>query len=101
MRSQEQIIGDYISLEDNCLGFNSGTRHHLITLLEDLNIKKGYKEETLYLAANICDRFLINLLIRKEQASNLVLLVVVSTLIAAKVEEPFQPTFKMMLNLVD
>lgn len=41
------------------------SRFSLVTLLEDLNYKKNYKEETLYTALSIADRFLVNLAVYK------------------------------------
>ena len=33
----------------------------MVTLLEALIAEKSYKEETLYLAVSLCDRYLVNL----------------------------------------
>ena len=72
----------------------------MITLLEALNYEKGYKAETFYLAVSICDRYLVNLLINDERAPCLIMLSVVATLMAAKLEQPMQPNFNRMARLV-
>ena len=60
-------IGDYIDFEGSSnLKISDLARRHMITLLEDLNKQKGYKEETLYLAASLCDRLLVNLAVKNE-----------------------------------
>ena len=91
MLLKEETVGDYInfSVKANAsLGVSSDSRTHFVTLLEDLNMIKKYKEETLYSAVSIVDRYLVNLVIRKEKAPDLILLTIVSTLIAAKLDEP-------------
>ena len=54
--------------------------------LEALNAEKKYKPETLYLAASLCDRYLVNLAIKQVKAPSLIILSVVCTLMAAKLE---------------
>ena len=89
MLLKEDTVGDYINFDpEGCLGMSSDSRTHFVTLLEDLNIIKKYKEETLYSAVSIVDRYLVTLVIRKEKAPDLILLTIVSTLIAAKLDEP-------------
>lgn len=75
-------------------------RQHMITLLEALNQEKEYKPETLYLAVSLCDRYLVNLLIKDEKAPCLITLSVIATLMAAKLEQPMQPNFNRMVRLV-
>ena len=72
----------------------------MITLLEDLNISKAYKDETLYLAASLCDRYLVNLAIKNAPSPCLIKLAVVCTLLAAKLEQPIQPSYSRMIKLV-
>ena len=55
------MIGNYIQFKEESLGVNNETRKHLITLFEDLNTQKKYKEDTLYMATSISDRYLVNL----------------------------------------
>lgn len=58
----------------------------MITLLEDLQRQKSYKEETLYLAASLCDRYLVNLAVKGEKEPCLIKLAIICTLMAAKLE---------------
>ena len=82
------------------LGVDNEARKHMITLFQDLVLSKNYKEETLYLAASIADRYLVNLAVRNEQSPCLLELTLVCTLIGAKLEQPLQPSFKRMISLV-
>lgn len=75
-------------------------RRHMITLLEDLNRQKDYKEETLYLAASLCDRYLVNLAVKNSVAPCLIKLAIICTLMAAKLEQPIQPSYNRMIRLV-
>ena len=72
----------------------------MVTLLEALITEKDYKEETLYLAASLCDRYLVNLAICKKTAPCLIMLAIIGTLMAAKLEQPIQPNFNRMVRLV-
>ena len=72
----------------------------MVTLLEDLNRLKSYKEESLYLAASLCDRYLVNLAVKSVKAPCLIKLAVIGTLMAAKLEEPIQPSYNRMIRLV-
>lgn len=58
----------------------------MITLLEDLHRLKAYKEDTLYLAASLCDRYLVNLAVKGQPAPCLIKLAIITTLMAAKLE---------------
>ena len=61
-------------------------RRHMVTLLEDLSRAKEYKEETLYLATSLADRYLVNLAVKNEKPPCLIKLSVICTLMAAKLE---------------
>ena len=60
----------------------------MITVIVDVHRLKGYKEETLYLAASLCDRYLVNLAVMNMEAPCLIKLAIICTLIAAKLEQP-------------
>lgn len=64
MLKQEFAIGDYIGFNKSDAGVSELARKHMITLMEDLNRLKDYKEETLFLAASIADRYLVNLAVK-------------------------------------
>lgn len=101
MLSKEFSIGDYVGFAACRLEVQEEARRHMITLLEDLNNVKQYKEETLFLAASIADRYLVNLAVKGEKAPCLITLAVISTLMAAKLEQPIQPSYKRMCRLVN
>ena len=86
MVKQEFAIGDYIGYSNGTNGVTELTRKHMITLMEDLNRLKEYKEETLFLAASIADRYLVNLTVKGEHAPCLIKLSIICTLMAAKLE---------------
>ena len=100
MLRQEFAIGDYICFNQVNKGVSEVARKHMITLMEDLNRIKDYKEETLYLAASIADRYLVNLAVKRIAAPCLIRLAIVSILMAAKLEQPIQPSFNRMVKLV-
>lgn len=88
MRRKEFAIGDYLDWVKGNLRVSTLARKHMITLIEDLNRIKGYKEGTLYLAASLVDRYLVNLAVKDQPAPCLIKLAVIATLMAAKLEEP-------------
>jgi len=100
MQKKEFAIGDYLDWTQGELKVSSLARRHLITLIEDLNRLKEYKEETLYLAASLVDRYLVNLAVKNHSAPCLIKLAVTSILMAAKLEESMQPNFNRMIRLV-
>jgi len=100
MRNKEFAIGDYLDWQQGALRVSCQARRHMITLIEDLNRLKNYKEETLYLAASLVDRYLVNLAVKNLAAPCLIKLAVIATLMAAKLEEPIQPSYNRMLRLV-
>ena len=62
MLKKEYAIGNYINLETP-IKITQNQRRTLIALIEDLHLRKGYKEETLFIAVSIADRYLVNLCI--------------------------------------
>lgn len=86
MLRQEFAIGDYIQFTNGNTGVTDLTRKHMVTLMEDLNRLKEYKEETLFLAASIADRFLVNQTVKKVAIPCLIKLSIICTLMAAKLE---------------
>ena len=72
----------------------------MITVIVELHRLKAYKEETLYLACSIADRYLSTLTALQLQSPCLIRLAFVATLMAAKLEESVQPSFKRMVRLV-
>jgi hypothetical protein len=58
----------------------------MITLMEDLNRMKEYKDDTLFLSTSIADRYLVNLAVKQAASPCLIKLAIVCTLMAAKLE---------------
>ena len=65
MLSQDYAIGNYVQKfgKDR---FTSEDRELLMSILQDLNKKKEYKQETLHMAGSIADRYLKIFLATKE-----------------------------------
>ena len=72
----------------------------MMTLMEELNRLKSYKEETFYLACSLADRCLFITAKAKQRAPCLIRLAIVCTLMAAKLEQPISPSFNRMVRLV-
>ena len=65
MLQEEYAIGDYINLKNSAIKVTEEARHHMVTLLEELNRLKAYKEETFYLACSLADRYLVNIAVTR------------------------------------
>jgi len=65
-----------------------------------LHSEKGYKIETLFCAAAIFDRYLTVLGHWNFPLQKLVQLATISILLAAKLEQPMQPSFSRMISLL-
>jgi len=100
MLKQEFHIGDYTAHPNAPQELSEEARGHMVTLLEELNFLKRYKEETLYLALSIADRYLVRVTVAQTVPPCLITLAVVATLIAAKIEQPISPSFIRMAHLV-
>lgn len=101
MLQEEYAIGDYINLKNSSIKVTEEARHHMITLLEELNRLKSYKEETFYLACSLADRYLVNVAVKRQKAPCLIRLAIACTLISAKLEQPISPSFNRMVRLVE
>lgn len=75
-------------------------RLYMITVIIEVHRIKNYKEETLYLATSLADRYLALLTILQKPSPCLIKLAFVAILMAAKLEEPIQPSFNRMVRLV-
>ena len=75
-------------------------RLYMVTVIVEVHRLKSYKEETLYLACGIADRYLALLTILGQPSPCLIRLAFVCTLMAAKLDEPIQPSFNRMVRLV-
>ena len=82
----ELALGDYFNLKENPLKLKENTRRHMVTLIESLIAEKNYKEDTLYLAVSLADRYLVNLSLTQKSSPCMILLSISATLLAAKLE---------------
>lgn len=101
MLTEEYAIGDYIHLKNSTIKVTEEARHHMVTLLEELNRLKAYKEETFYLACSLADRYLVNIAVQRKKAPCLIRLAITCTLMSAKLEQPISPSFNRMVRLVE
>ena len=99
-KAGERALGDYLSCGQSSLNITVAHRKEMVRLIESLHSKKNYRVETLYLAVNVADRYLINLAERGEPAPGLVLLAVTSLLIAAKASQPLKPSYALTVGLL-
>lgn len=97
---KECAIGDYINVPENSVRITEEVRLYMITVIIEVHRIKNYKEETLYLACNLADRYLALLTILQRPSPCLIRLAFVCILMAAKLEEPIQPSFNRMVRLV-
>ena len=72
----------------------------MVYLLEELNEAEGWKQETLFQAISIADRFLSRRAQLRKTAPCLIALAVTSLMIAAKIEQHFTPSFKIMNQIL-
>ena len=73
-------------------------RSYGIQKIFDLHLKKGYKEETVFMAANILDHYIFSIGVENFHRAKMVNLATVSVLIAAKLEQPISPSFLKMIS---
>ena len=72
----------------------------MIYLLEELNEAEGWKQETLFQAISIADRYLKHRAQHCKTAPCLIALAVTSLMVAAKIEQHFTPSFKIMNQIL-
>jgi len=85
---------------DTGVGMSVTMRSYGIQKIFDLHFKKEYKEETLFIAASIFDRY-INIIGVGNFNKNLTIhLATISVLMSAKLEQPISPSFTRMINLL-
>jgi hypothetical protein len=65
-----------------------------------LHEQKGYKPETLFIAAAIFDHYVASIGAKYFNMHNVLHLAVISVLMAAKLEQPISPSFNRMINLL-
>ena len=75
-------------------------RSYGIQKIFDLHQKKDYKEETLFIAAGIFDRYINMVGVHTFDKHQVVHLATTSVLMSAKLEQPISPSFTRMINLL-
>jgi hypothetical protein len=81
-------------------GFGENSRSYGIQKIFDLHAKKEYKEETLFVAAGIFDRYINTIGPQNFRRDQTVHLATISVLMSAKLEQPISPSFTRMINLL-
>lgn len=71
-----------------------------MVLIQNLHKAKDYKEDTLFLAGSLADRFLASLSSKGLPAPDTLLLATTCILLGAKLEQPMSPSFLRMINLL-
>lgn len=72
----------------------------MVLLIEALYEMKEYKIETLFLAVNLADRYLVFVAFHEAEVPYLVTLAMTCILVAAKLEQPVSPSFVYMIKLL-
>jgi hypothetical protein len=94
--TQDLVIGDYTQSGQ----FSREERRKLVKAIFELVKKRGYKCETKYTAVSVADRYLASVLRSKQKLPDFWELTAGSLLIAAKLEQPTQPNFRLMINFL-
>ena len=84
---RDVAVGEYPALQGNSIKVTEEIRLYMVTMIIELHRLKNYKEETLYLACSIADNYLAALIKLSRPSPCLIQLAIVSTLVAAKLEE--------------
>ena len=71
-----------------------------MTLIESLHYKKGYEEETFFIAVSLADKFLKQLTAEQVQIPSLVNLAFTCLIVAAKLNQFLRPKFSLMNELL-
>ena len=77
---------------------NTSDRKRGVKLIIQLHKSKEYKIEILFLAVGIFDRYIKAIGIDKFAKNKIICLATVSLLLAAKMEDPLQPSFIRMIE---
>lgn len=81
--------------------FSKRDRSYGIQRIFYLAREKEYKNDTIFMAANIFDRYLMNVGHWTMPVKQVVCLFTISMLLAAKLEQPIQPSYNRMIKLLN
>ena len=76
-------------------------RSYGIQKIFDLHAKKDYKEESLFIACGIFDRYINIIGVQNFNKGESCKLATIAVLMSAKVEQPISPSFTRMINLLN
>ena len=82
------------------LNISNFARSQMVKLIEQLCFIKKYRIETIFLAVSIADRHLVSCFVMKKEVPCLIRLTATCTLIAAKLEQPVSPSFRVLIKLL-
>ena len=98
-KKDENLQGKVSLLKSkNKKNMTSRDRSYGIQKILDLNQRKDYKSETLFLAASILDKYIMRVGVENFAKEKMLHLATTSTLLAAKLEEPIAPSFSMTMS---
>lgn len=81
--------------------FSKRDRSYGIQRIFYLAREKEYKNDTIFMAANIFDRYLMHVGHWNIPVKQVVCLFTISMLLAAKIEQPIQPSYNRMIKLLN
>ena len=73
----------------------------MVQLIEQIHHIKSYREETLFLAVSIADRYLALLAVLHSQTPSLIELGVISIMLAAKLNEHLSPSYYNIIKIIN
>ena len=97
----EYAIGNFFTEEECHLDITEEARFTMVQLIEQINHMKSYREETLFLAVNIADRYLALLAVLHNQTPSLIELGVISIMLAAKLNEHLSPSYYNIVKIIN
>lgn len=80
--------------------FREQDRSYGMQKIFSLHEQKGYKPESLFVAAAIFDHYIMMMGVHVFRPAQVLHLAVISVLMAAKLEQPISPSFNRMINLL-
>lgn len=97
----EYAIGNYFIEQECKLDISEEARFTMVQLIEQIHHIKDYKEETLFLAVSIADRYLALLAVLHGLVPSLIELGVISIMLAAKLNEHLSPSYYNIIKIIN
>ena len=73
----------------------------MVQLIEQIHHMKNYREETLFLAVNIADRYLALFAVFHTSTPSLIEVGVICLMLAVKMNEHLSPSFYNVINIIN